>query len=148
MICGSNNVVEHYGKRIKILHGCPFSIMFYFIICTPYQKIGDLFCPVIYLDFRTVHLDVLFTKCLWTRKNPSPNWNIFFCCKKKWGSSKSVQIRKFKKHTFYEPKVRHFIVIVLSCSKKLLCRARLFGFVLLKLFYLYLSTISEVVKDQ
>ena len=22
-ICGAN-VVEHYGKRIKILHGCPF----------------------------------------------------------------------------------------------------------------------------
>ena len=24
MICGTNNIVEHYGKRIKILHGCPF----------------------------------------------------------------------------------------------------------------------------
>ena len=23
-ICGANNVVEHYGKIIKILHGCPF----------------------------------------------------------------------------------------------------------------------------
>jgi hypothetical protein len=22
--CGANNVVEHYRKRIKILHGCPF----------------------------------------------------------------------------------------------------------------------------
>ena len=82
----NNNVVEHYRKRIKILHGCPFegwpnqqgtaippfladglgwlcpvksalkrtlmqdlnsfSIMIYYIISTPYQKIGDLFCPV------------------------------------------------------------------------------------------------------
>ena len=24
LICGANNAVEHYGKRIKILHGCPF----------------------------------------------------------------------------------------------------------------------------
>ena len=24
LICDTNNVVEHYGKRIKILHGCPF----------------------------------------------------------------------------------------------------------------------------
>ena len=24
LTCGANNVVEHYGKRIKILHGCPF----------------------------------------------------------------------------------------------------------------------------
>ena len=23
-ICFANNAVEHYGKRIKILHGCPF----------------------------------------------------------------------------------------------------------------------------
>ena len=28
--------------------------MFYYIISTTYQKIGDLFCPVIFLDFRTV----------------------------------------------------------------------------------------------
>ena len=31
-----------------------FSIMFYYIIRTTYQKIGDLFCLVIFLDFRTV----------------------------------------------------------------------------------------------
>ena len=31
-----------------------FSIMFYHIIFTTYQKIGDLFCPFIFLDFRTV----------------------------------------------------------------------------------------------
>ena len=24
LICWANNVVEHYGKRIEILHGCPF----------------------------------------------------------------------------------------------------------------------------
>ena len=23
-ICGATDVVEHYGKRITILHGCPF----------------------------------------------------------------------------------------------------------------------------
>ena len=31
-----------------------FSIMFYYIISTPYQKIGDLFCHVIFLDFGPV----------------------------------------------------------------------------------------------
>ena len=31
-----------------------FSIMFCCIISTACQKIGDLFCPVIFLDFRTV----------------------------------------------------------------------------------------------
>ena len=31
-----------------------FSIMFYYIFSTTYQRIGDLFCPVIFLDFRTV----------------------------------------------------------------------------------------------
>ena len=95
-MCGTYNVVEYYGKRIKILHGCPFegwpnrawsiqpisqfltkrvgwpcpvrsalkktpvqgfnsfSIMLYYIISTTYQKIGDLFYPVIFLDFCTV----------------------------------------------------------------------------------------------
>ena len=24
LICGANNVVEHYGERFKILHVCPF----------------------------------------------------------------------------------------------------------------------------
>ena len=24
LICGANNVVEYYGKRIEILHGRPF----------------------------------------------------------------------------------------------------------------------------
>ena len=31
-----------------------FSLMFLCIISTTYQNIGDLFCPVIFLDFRTV----------------------------------------------------------------------------------------------
>ena len=95
-ICGAYNAAEHYGKRIKLLWGCPFegwlnrtwpiqpisqflpksvgwpcpvrsalkrtplqdfnyfSIVLYYIISTTYQKIGDLFCPVIFLDFRTV----------------------------------------------------------------------------------------------
>ena len=81
----NKGIVEQYGKRIKILHRCPFkgwpnrarpshpfwqkglewpcpvrsalkrtpvqdfnsfSIIFYCIISTTYQKIGDLFCPV------------------------------------------------------------------------------------------------------
>ena len=93
--CVANNVVEHYGKRIKILQECPFeawpnraqsskpflliqvwwlspvksalkrtpvpdfntfSIMFYSIISTTYQKIVDRFCPVIFLVFHTVWL--------------------------------------------------------------------------------------------
>ena len=101
MICGANNAVEYYGKRIKILHGCPFegwpnrarpfkpflpkrvgwpcpvrsalkrtpvqdfnsfSILFYYIISTTYQKIGDLFCLVIFLDFRTVWVQGSSTK--------------------------------------------------------------------------------------
>ena len=24
LICGANDVLEHYGKRFEILHGCPF----------------------------------------------------------------------------------------------------------------------------
>ena len=32
-----------------------FSIMFYYNISTTYQKIGDLFCPVIVLDFTVCH---------------------------------------------------------------------------------------------
>ena len=31
-----------------------FFTMIYYIISTTYQKIGDLFCPVIFLDFCTV----------------------------------------------------------------------------------------------
>ena len=57
-----------------------FSIMFYYIITITYQKIGNLFCPVIFLDFRIVQCllqavsydgsrydwgDYLFGKQLW-----------------------------------------------------------------------------------
>ena len=31
-----------------------FSITFYYFFSTTYQKIGDLFCPVIFLKFRSV----------------------------------------------------------------------------------------------
>ena len=41
-------------KRIPLQDFNSFSIMFYYIISTTYQKIGDLFCPVVFLDFRTV----------------------------------------------------------------------------------------------
>ena len=77
LICDINDIVEHYGKRIKNLYGqliyakkdgmavpCrsalkrtpmqdfnSFSIMFCYIFRTKYQKIRDLFCPVIFLDF-------------------------------------------------------------------------------------------------
>ena len=33
--------------------------MFYYIFSITYQKIGDLFCFVIFLDFRTVHCSVI-----------------------------------------------------------------------------------------
>ena len=46
-----------------------FSIRFYYIFSTTCKKIRDLFCPVIFLDFRTVWpskvYDVSFTKSLW-----------------------------------------------------------------------------------
>ena len=35
--------------------------MFFNIISTKYQKIGDLFCPVIFLDFRTVRVQFLLS---------------------------------------------------------------------------------------
>ena len=41
-------------KRTPVQDFNSFSIMFYNIISTTYQKIGDLFCLVIFLDFRTV----------------------------------------------------------------------------------------------
>ena len=92
-ICFATNVVDHYVKRIKMLHGCPFegrpnrvwpskpflpkwvgwpcpvrsapkrtpvqdfnslSIMFYCIMSRTHHNIGDLFCPITSLDFRTV----------------------------------------------------------------------------------------------
>ena len=41
-------------KRRPVQDFNSFSIMFYYIISTTYQKIGDLFCLDIFLDFRTV----------------------------------------------------------------------------------------------
>ena len=38
-------------------------IMYYFIISKTYQKIGDLFCPVIFLDYCTVWKIVLCWLC-------------------------------------------------------------------------------------
>ena len=85
LICSANNVTDHYGKTIEVLHRHPFEgwpdmarpshsfwqigldgcallcqpskghpcrvlillpIMFYCIISTTYQKIGNLFCPL------------------------------------------------------------------------------------------------------
>ena len=41
-------------KRTPVQDYNSFSIMFYFIFSTIYKKIGDLFCPVIFLDFCTM----------------------------------------------------------------------------------------------
>ena len=41
-------------KRTPVQDFDSFSIMFYYIISTTYQKIGDLFCPLVFLDFRTM----------------------------------------------------------------------------------------------
>jgi hypothetical protein len=46
-------------KRTPLQYFNSFSIMFYNIISSIYQKIGDLFCPVIFLDFCTVCLQNL-----------------------------------------------------------------------------------------
>ena len=41
-------------KRTPVQDFDYFSIIFYYMISSKYQKIGDLFCPVIFLYFRTV----------------------------------------------------------------------------------------------
>ena len=41
-------------KRTPVQDFNSYSILFFYNISTKYQKIGDLFCPVIFLDFRTV----------------------------------------------------------------------------------------------
>ena len=118
MIFCANDIVEHYGKRIEILHGCPFegwpnrawpfkpflpkwvgwpcpvrsalkrtpvqdfnsfSILFYYIISTTYQKIGDLFCLVIFLDFRTVCKVSFFGQCTKMQLITLQNFNIQIC---------------------------------------------------------------------
>ena len=40
--------------------------MFYYIIGTTFQKIGDLFCPVVFLDFRTLYCTNFLIKPLFT----------------------------------------------------------------------------------
>ena len=52
-------------KRTPVQDFKSFSIMFYYIFSTTYQKIGDLFCPVIFLDFRAacLHLIGLLEHC-------------------------------------------------------------------------------------
>ena len=110
MICGANDIVEHYEKRIKIflradLTGpgtaiqahlpkrlCPvrsdlkrtpvqdfnsFSVMFYYIISTTYQKIEDL------LYFWTFTL-YSFPKVLTNGVDGKPSqFNLVFRIKKK-----------------------------------------------------------------
>ena len=71
MICGAKNVVEHYGKRVEILHGCPFeghptlfgrigrlaelAMPFSTIILVQHiKKLETYFALFVFLDFRTV----------------------------------------------------------------------------------------------
>ena len=44
----------HALKRTPVQDFDYFSIIFYYMISTSYQKFGDLFCPIIILGFRTV----------------------------------------------------------------------------------------------
>ena len=46
-------------KRMPVQDFNSFSIMFYYIFSTTYQKIGGLFCSLIFLDFRTVWIETL-----------------------------------------------------------------------------------------
>ena len=48
------NSVRSALKRTPVQNFNHFSIMFNYIFSTTYERIGDLFCSVIFLDFRTV----------------------------------------------------------------------------------------------
>ena len=56
-------------KRTPMQDFNSFSIMFYYIFSTKHQKIGDIFCPAIFLDFRTVWR--MFQRCI-----ISKSWNF------------------------------------------------------------------------
>ena len=56
--------VRSFLKRTPMQDFNSFSLMFYYIISTTYQKIGDLFCPVIFLDFRTVCRLIFHNLCI------------------------------------------------------------------------------------
>ena len=51
-------------KRTPVQDFNYFSMMFCYIISTTYKKVGDLFYPVIFLDFHTVILSLLHLKVL------------------------------------------------------------------------------------
>ena len=56
-------------KRTPVQDFNSFPIIFYYIISITYQKIGDLFCPVIFLDFRIFMHNILPTTgviCCWS----------------------------------------------------------------------------------
>ena len=57
-------LVKSALKRTSMQDFKYFSMMFYFIISTTYQKIGDLFCPVIFLDCRTVWVEKISFHCI------------------------------------------------------------------------------------
>ena len=46
-------------KRTPVQGFNSFSIMLYYLFSTTYQRIGDLFCPVIFLNFCTVCLEIM-----------------------------------------------------------------------------------------
>ena len=83
-------------KRTPMLDFNSFSIMFYYIISTTYEKIGDLFCPVIFLDFRTVCVRMFLQKYFnpfvssgyGSKHNLSICWNV----SEKWFAFLSMKI--------------------------------------------------------
>ena len=81
-----------------------FSIMFYYIFSTTYQKIGDLVCPVIFLHFRTVCLENLFSTTL-TRLNEIISGLDTII---------SYVAPSFKIHIFYFYKLSHWIISFLK----------------------------------
>ena len=68
-------------KRTPLQDSNFFSIMFYYINSTTNQKIGDLYCLVIFLDFRTVCKYMLYQPSGTWRLLPSPK--IVYSCASK-----------------------------------------------------------------
>ena len=54
LICGADNVVKYYGKRIKILHHCPFRLDFVWYKVATWQHISSL-VPATVLTFSCCH---------------------------------------------------------------------------------------------
>ena len=59
-------LVKSALKRTPVEDFNSFSIVLYYINSTTYQKIGDLFFPFIFLDFRTMWLTYIYLRYLFT----------------------------------------------------------------------------------